>query len=252
MKVVLIASTQLEWMKNPIDDLTQLEVVSHYRPHYGGENGPVGPLGPHSDELAEFAGRLCYESWTRPNPATATNRGYLENIIKQQHFSVLEHASATFFISGVSRNLTHELIRHRHLSFSEVSQRYVDVSKFPWALHPGLIDWLDTDLETDDGREDVIRTLDEVTKAAYELVVNELIEHHGYSRKQARQAARHVLPSGLETKIVVTGNMRAWREVLAKRLSPTADAEFQQVAQKILVELQKIAPNTFQDFEGVA
>jgi len=186
-----------------------------------------------ADDIAEQAGRLCYLSWDRPNPETATNAAYLANIIKQQHFSVLEHASATFYIDGVSRNFTHELIRHRHLSFSEVSQRYVDVSEFEFVNHPG---W-----PTGNGLSSYV----EDAKEAYQWLMEQLKQ---LPRKQARQTARNILPGGLETKILVTGNMRAWREVLVKRLSPSADAEFQEVAQKILAILYDIAPNTFQDF----
>src|SRR6266516_7020881 len=75
--------------------------------------------------LAEFAGRACYQSWKKPNPATATNAGYLRHILEVGHLSVLEHGSVTFYITGVSRSLTHELIRHRHFSYSQLSQRYV-------------------------------------------------------------------------------------------------------------------------------
>ncbi|MEP6981462.1 MAG: FAD-dependent thymidylate synthase, partial [Nakamurella sp.] len=74
--------------------------------------------------LAEFAGRACYQSWSKSVPATATNAGYLRHILQVGHLSVLEHASATFYITGVSRALAHELIRHRHLSVSELSQRH--------------------------------------------------------------------------------------------------------------------------------
>lgn len=75
--------------------------------------------------LAEFAGRACYQSWKKPNPKTATNAGYLEHILETGHFSVLEHGSVSFYFSGISRSLTHELIRHRHFSYSQLSQRYV-------------------------------------------------------------------------------------------------------------------------------
>ncbi len=195
----------------------------------------------HSDELGEQAGRLCYLSWARPNPKTADNRGYMRNIIDQGHFSVVEHASATFYIDGVTRNFTHELIRHRHLSFSEVSQRYVDVGKFDFIAHPGLHDISGVELSAL-GKAIV------ASKDAYEALMKKLTDQ-GKPRKLARQAARHALVSGTETKILVTGNMRAWREVLGKRLSPAADAEFQEVARSILVELKRIAPNTFQDFD---
>src|SRR4051794_26855409 len=75
--------------------------------------------------LAEFAGRACYQSWTKPNPATATNGGYLRHILEVGHLSVLEHGTVSMYVSGVSRSLTHELIRHRHFSYSQLSQRYV-------------------------------------------------------------------------------------------------------------------------------
>ena len=75
--------------------------------------------------LAEFAGRACYQSWDKPNPRTATNAGYLRHILEVGHLSVLEHGSVTFYLTGISRSLTHELIRHRHFSYSQLSQRYV-------------------------------------------------------------------------------------------------------------------------------
>src|SRR5919204_2571447 len=77
------------------------------------------------EALAEFAGRACYQSWKKPNPATATNAGYLRHILEVGHLSVLEHGTVTFYITGISRSLTHELIRHRHFSYSQLSQRYV-------------------------------------------------------------------------------------------------------------------------------
>src|SRR3712207_7558756 len=75
------------------------------------------------EALAEFAGRACYQSWDKPNPATATNAGYLRHILEVGHLSVLEHGTVTMYLTGVSRSLTHELIRHRHFSFSQLSQR---------------------------------------------------------------------------------------------------------------------------------
>lgn len=204
-----------------------------------------GPMGSEptqwldADYLAEFAGRLCYQSWDRPNPATATNEGYLTNIIGQQHFSVLEHASATFYVADISRACSHELVRHRHLSFSQVSQRYVDESKAVFvpnravsiaAMRDGInLAQLATDM-----------------RDAYVLIYERLVKE-GATRKEARQAARWVLPNATETKLVVTGNMRAWRDVIAKRNSPHADVEIRELAYEILTRLQEIAPNTFRD-----
>lgn len=197
------------------------------------------------DDLAEFAGRNCYQSWSRPNPETATNRGYLANILAQQHYSVLEHASATFLIKGVSRSLTHELVRHRHLSFSQLSQRYVDESRAQIVIPPVVRD-LDAALRAEVMER--ISLVDQMTKRMY-TEIDELLDQVGISRKAARGAARCVLPSMVETVIVVSGNMRAWREMLLKRLSPAADVEIRELAVEILRQLKEIAPNTFQDLK---
>src|ERR1700753_4022945 len=90
--------------------------------------------------LLEFAGRACYQSWSKPNPRTATNAGYLRHIIDVGHLSVLEHASVSFYITGISRSCTHELIRHRHFSYSQLSQRYVPENESQIVLPPGLED----------------------------------------------------------------------------------------------------------------
>ena len=90
---------------------------------------PVSWLGESTDgeRLAEFAGRLCYMS--QRNPASRTTRDYLENIKRQGHGSVLEHANYSILVEGVSRSLTHELVRHRAgMAYSQLSQRYVDES----------------------------------------------------------------------------------------------------------------------------
>jgi thymidylate synthase (FAD) len=221
--------------------IAHTEIVSNlpgYEPHpYGLGEGITTDV----DELPEQAGRLCYLSWMRPNPKTRTNRGYLANILFKQHYSVLEHSTATIYIDGVTRNFTHELVRHRHFSYSELSQRYVDASGLGFVEHPGLAS-ID--------EEERKRLKQSVTTAfnVYGSIVHDLIRK-GKDRKKARQAARHSLPSGTETKILVTGNMRTWREMLSKRLSPEADEEFQQVAALILAEMKRIAPNTFQDFD---
>lgn len=193
----------------------------------------------HNDLLAEFAGRSCYQSFHKPNPATEANEDYIANILRQKHESVLEHATATFYIEGVSRALTHELIRHRHLSYSQLSQRFVDEGRraivIPPAIRgiPELSQWMRID--ADDAFDN------------YEMYVDELLLA-GYKRKQAREAARAILPNCTETKIVVTGNMRAWRDTLGKRLDPAADAEIREVSQMILAHLRKVAPAAFQDF----
>lgn len=193
-----------------------------------------------ADDLAEQAGRGCYESWERPNPQTATNKGYLGHILEVGHFSILEHASATLHISEVTRAFLLELERHRHLSYSVVSQRYVPESAFGMVEHPELA-------KLDEKMRKRIMDHDLAARALYRDIVEDL-ETKGDGRKTARGAARTVLLEGTETKILVSGNMRAWRDVLSQRLSVHADREIRDVAKMILVLLKDVAPNTFQDF----
>lgn len=181
--------------------------------------------------LIEFAGRLCYESWDLPNENTATNDKYIQNIVKQGHESVLEHASVTFYVEGVSRNLSHELIRHRHLSFSELSQRFVNMEDGRFISPPGL----------GGGESDLWHFTQDYADAMLHA------EAGGLKGKKAREAARAYLPGGTETKFVVTGNLRAWRDVLKKRDSEHADAEMQLFAKEIKRQLLEEYPDVFKD-----
>src|SRR3954468_24942198 len=110
------------------------------RPHFSEPTHlPVTWLGESTDgeRLAEFAGRLCYMS--QANPAKRPTREYLDNIKKQGHGSVLEHANYTLLFEGVSRSLTHELVRHRAgFAYSQLSQRYVDESNASFVVPPAI------------------------------------------------------------------------------------------------------------------
>ncbi|MCP2252520.1 thymidylate synthase (FAD) [Prauserella aidingensis] len=196
--------------------------------------------------LAEFAGRACYQSWQKPNPTTATNAGYLDHIIEVGHLSVLEHGSVTFYITGISRSLTHELIRHRHFSFSQLSQRYVPESGAA-VVEPDVIagdpELHEKFLAAAQAGVDAYRELLAGLEAKFADAPNATLR-----RKQARQAARAVLPNATETRIVVTGNYRAWRHFVGVRATEHADVEIRELAVACLRELQKAAPNVFDDF----
>ena len=229
MKVIPIASTLLYY--------GALRNETPYEAH------PIRAGVDEADELAEVAGRLCYQSWGRPNPRTATNEGYLANILWQGHESVLEHASVTFYVEGVSRALLAELTRHRHLSFSVVSQRYVDANVLD-SVHPPVQE----ELSEEDGAW-LRRRLMVAHHEAF-LAYNDIVEflgNAGYKRKEAREAARAVLPNSTESPMVVTGNLRAWRDVLKKRHHVAADKEIQRFAGEVLRHLRAIAPNSIQD-----
>lgn len=197
--------------------------------------------------LAEFAGRACYQSWSKPNPATATNATYLAHILAVGHLSVLEHGVATFYLTGVSRSFTHELIRHRHLSYSQLSQRYVP-ERDAAMVEPAVI-------ADDPVLHKRFVEATEASVSAYNDLLSGLEERlaNGSSdaallRKQARQAARAVLPNATETRIIVTGNFRAWRHFIAARASEHADVEIRELAIACLRHLQNAAPNAFADF----
>jgi thymidylate synthase (FAD) len=146
----------------------------------------------------------------------------------------------------VSRSLTHELIRHRHFSYSQLSQRYVP-ERNAAVIEPDAIA----------GDPELDALFAEATAASFEAYTKLLegLEKHFADvatpmsrRKQARQAARSVLPNATETRIVVTGNYRAWRHFIAMRATESADTEIRALAVAVLRELQTVAPNVFADF----
>src|SRR3954463_12208257 len=196
--------------------------------------------------LAKFAGRACYQSWSKPSPATATNEGYLRHILEVGHLSVLEHGSVSLYLTGVSRSLTHELIRHRHFSYSQLSQRYVP-ERDAAIVEPAVI------AEDPELHERFLAATDAAV-AAYSDLLEGLekrlvdVPNATLRRKPARQAARSVLPNATETRIVVTGNYRAWRHFIGMRASEHADVEIRGLAVACLRELQRVAPNVFDDF----
>lgn len=195
---------------------------------------------------AEFAGRMCYQSWD--NPAGRSNEEYLRNILAQGHESVLEHAGFTVAVEGVSRALTHEFVRHRHLSPSQLSQRYFRHDLAAFVVPP---------LFRND--PEAIARLAEFHRQACELYGwlmergKRLVPGGGtLAKKRVREAARAVLPNMTETMIVMSGNHRAWRHFFQMRGTLAADAEMRELAVAIFLEVaQPLAPAIYQDFEPV-
>jgi thymidylate synthase (FAD) len=209
------------------------------------------------EALAEFAGRLCYlsfgedaglEGGHKTIPGRTTNEAYLGNILDVKHGSVLEHAVWTLLFEGVSRSLTHELIRHRAgFGFSQLSQRYVDESNIGFVVPP--------EIEIDTPAYEVWVAACEQAQGSYRALLAAMIDYVGESgtatmrKKRARQAARAVLPNCAETKILVTGNARAWRHFCEMRGSPTADVEIRRLAVNTLQFFHGEAPHIFSDMQ---
>jgi thymidylate synthase (FAD) len=198
------------------------------------------------ERLAEFAGRLCYMS--QKNPAGRTTAEYLANILKQGHGSVFEHSVYVLLIEGISRSCSHELVRHRAgFGYSQLSQRYVDESEAAFVLPPAIQG--DAELEAQWRRQ-----IGEA-QAAYVAAVDRLMVKYDWvsdkvhRRKLAREAARSVLPNATEVKIVVSGNVRAWRTMLELRLGEGAELEIRRMAVAVLEVLRAEAPALFADFE---
>ncbi len=237
-----------------------------------------------AETLVETAGRTCYMSFAKPRPGG--NKAYLEHILQVGHGSVTEHAVWNFVFTGVSRTLTHELVRHRAgTAFSQLSQRYVDESVAEYVVPPDLqqevaaaqeflkrfnfesaIEFsLNTTLgyvrhERNDQEEAGLRWLYSVEQAHAEY--QELVAYLAgkaaaqglektEARKFARQAARSVLPNATESKIVFTANARTIRHFLEQRGSKFAEPEIRILANSLLDVVQKEAPSLFGDYERV-
>jgi thymidylate synthase (FAD) len=200
-------------------------------------------------DLSEFAGRMCYQSWNKPNPDTATNAGYLANIKTQQHYSVLEHGSVTFAFIGVSRSLSHELVRHRHFSPSQLSQRFVKPDGQKPVIPPLFRDNKEAVALIEDHWERSCELYETLTDIALGQLYGDDAAVLHKANKRAREAARSVLPNSAPTSIVFTGNHRSWREFLDKRGTEHADAEIRELAIAVFRELAELEPNMYADYE---
>jgi thymidylate synthase (FAD) len=200
------------------------------------------------EELVEISGRLCYMSFAKPRPGG--NQAYVGHILEVGHGSVLEHAVWNFVFTGISRTLTHELIRHRAgMGYSQLSQRYVDES---------VAEYVEPECIAADPELHAIwqEAVGQAHKAYMQLVekLNERFRDEPdktLRRKLARQAARSVLPNATETKIFVTANARALRHFIEMRGSRHAEVEIRKLAIQVLRLMQKEAPHIFGDYELV-
>lgn len=219
----------------------------------------------HSEELVEVAGRLCYMSFSKPRPGG--NKAYIDHILEVGHGSVCEHAVWNFIFTGVSRSLTHELVRHRAgAAYSQLSQRYVDESVAEY-VEPDIIAadpelhaiWLEA---VANAHRAYVRLADRlISKQLDDAYQRERDKQDGLGldwsdkkeiktelRKAARQAARSVLPNATETKIFVTFNARSCRHFIEMRASRHAEPEIRKLAVKVLKIMQGEAPNLFSDY----
>jgi thymidylate synthase (FAD) len=178
-----------------------------------------------AEGLIEHAGRVCYRSQNQGNPAA-----FLRARLREGHESIIEHAGATFEISGISRACSHQLVRHRLASYSQESQRYVDMSE-PELVVPDAI-------EADPEAHAIWDEFRTQVEAAYCRL---------RARGVRKEDARFVLPNAATTRIVVTMNFRELRHFFSMRITPEAQWEIRRMALEMLKQLAPHAPTVFGD-----
>lgn len=194
---------------------------------------------PNPEETIERAARICYDSKTGDYEK---RKKFLSGLIKSGHTSTIEHASATFKFSEVSRALTHELVRHRLFSFSQRSQRYCNEDGFKVVVPPSINETYV--LKNSDESVTHMQTRWNKLMSEIESFYNDMV-----ANGIPKEDARYILPNACYTEIFVSGNFREWRHFLELRLSPRAQWEIRQLAHLVLNELYKVAPIVFQDLK---
>jgi thymidylate synthase (FAD) len=183
----------------------------------GGEGGPEG--------LLEFAGRSCYRSVPRGQPGK-----FLKARIREGHESIIEHASVTFEITGISRACSHQLVRHRIASYSQESQRYVDMMAPEFVVPPSV-----------DKSPQARAVWDEFMDGATSTY------HRLRDLGVRKEDARFVLPNATATRIIVTMNLRTLRHFFSVRCEKAAQWEIRSLALEMLRQVYVHAPSVFGD-----
>jgi thymidylate synthase (FAD) len=188
---------------------------------------------PNAEDVIERACRTCYLSFHRYDPPASTEE-LIKKVIRKKHHSVLEHASATFRIKGGSRVFTHELVRHRLMSPSQESQRYVEYGKtrdFDLVVPPTL--------KNSDFCQRYLKLAEETERLYSEMV----------SAKMPKEDARYILPNGTTSEIVISANLREFRHIFEIRCHPRAHWEIRLICLEMLRMLKREVPIVFWDYE---
>ncbi len=194
-------------------------------------------------EIVAAAGRLCYAADTsdicRQDAEDAAK--FIERVVKMGHWSVIEHAVFSFYIEGVSRAMTHQLVRHRLASYSQRSQRYVTHDDFDYIVPPRL-NGKTVDIDGHD--VDAVAYYNE-TMAMIAQRYAKINDALGRSGQDSNEDARYVLPNACETKIIVTMNARELLHFFSERLCLRAQWEIRDVAEQMLKLVYDVCPAIF-------
>ncbi len=153
----------------------------------------------------------------------------ISDITGMGHHSVIEHASYTFSIEGVSRAMTHQLVRHRIASFSQQSQRYVPLKEASFVTPPSISE-------------------DSQLKAEFEELMARAWDCYGkLSQRVPHEDARYALPNACTTNITVTMNARELWHFFSLRCCRRAQWELREVADEMLRQVKRISPSIFSE-----
>jgi thymidylate synthase (FAD) len=209
---------------------------------------------PDSSQLCKTAGQLCYASFGPRRTTNENAAAYFERLTSAGHGSVLEHANFSFLLYGISRSVTHELVRHRAgVGISQISQRYVSGRVLRFVERPEYQD--DPELHA------FFEERADRAAAEYEAMADRLLErqksgaalldaeHKTDARKKVQQTARSVLPNETEAPMVFTGNVRALRHIIEMRADGHAESEIRNLAARLFLCLATADPILFGDYE---
>lgn len=208
---------------------------------------------PEGSQLCKVAGQLCYMSFGRKRSYNADAERYFTNMKVSGHGSIFEHANFSLLLYGVSRSVTHELVRHRAgVAVSQQSQRYVSGRMLRFVERP--------EYTLDEGLHALFLQRIERAAQEYATITERILamqqagtqllsaEQRTDLRKKVQQTARSVLPNETEAPIVVTGNARSWRHILSMRASAHAETEIRALAVRIFLCLYLTDPILFSDY----
>ena len=211
---------------------------------------------PEPEKVIATAAKLCYSNSDISNLQDSLTEDkvvkFIDTLMSLGHESPVEHVSFTFGIEGISRACSHQLVRHRIASYSQQSQRYVNMNNFNYITPPSIEKYENVHLMY----KDVMTYLADHYEAIQSILVDNFMEEFitsGMNEKDARSAAekkanedaRMILPNACETKIIVTMNIRSLFNFFKHRCCNRAQWEIRAVAMKMWNLCMDVAPNIF-------
>lgn len=204
---------------------------------------------PNIENVIASSGRLCYSkvgvNELLQKHSKEDNERFIKMLADMGHHSPLEHVSFTFAVEGVSRALTHQLVRHRIASYSQQSQRYVNLEEtFEYITPPSISKKLILSREYEDAMHEVEMAYKKISKLLEMEYLDEGMDKRS-ANKKAIEDARYVLPNACETKIVFTMNVRTLLHFFEKRCCSRAQWEIRNLANEMLRQCKEISPILF-------